>query len=139
MELEIPYSSASQDPFLVMDNQNPSDLSSELSSIASQSPPPPLDYSSPLSSQQSCATLSAAEPLSEKHSPGDNDLPPKKRRKVTESKPRVTKFINLQTPLDGQGADQEADLALLLKVLRKRRKIVVIAGAGISVSAGSMG
>ena len=124
---------------LVMDSQNPSDLSSELSSIASQSPPPPLDYPSPLSSQQSSATPSAAEPPPNEHAPGDNDLPPKKRRKITESKPRITKFIDLQMPPDGQGADQKADLALLLKVLRKRRKIVVIAGAGISVSAGSMG
>lgn len=122
-----------------MDSQNPSDLSSDLSSIASQSPPPPLDYPSPLSSQRSSATLSPAEPLSNKHARGDDDLPLKKRRKITESKPRVTKFIDLQTPSNGQGADQKADLALLLKVLRKRRKIVVIAGAGISVSAGSMG
>lgn len=122
-----------------MDGQNPSDLSSELSSIASQSPPPPLDYPSPLSSQQSSATLSGAEPLSDKPTPGDDDLPLKKRRKIAECKPRITKFIDLQSPLDGQGADQKADLALLLKVLRKRRKIVVIAGAGISVSAGSMG
>ena len=122
-----------------MDSQNPSDLSSELSSIASQSPPPPLDYPSPISSQQSSATASAAEPLSNEHTLGDNDLPLKKRRKTTESKPRITKYIDLQRPSNGQEADQKADLALLLKVLRKRRKIVVIAGAGISVSAGSMG
>ena len=121
-----------------MDSQNLSDLSSDLSSIASPSPPP-LDYPSPISSQQSSATLSIAQPFSNDPVRGDEDLPQKKRRKVTETKPRITKFINLQSPSYGQAADQKADLDILLKVLRKRRKIVVIAGAGISVSAGSMG
>lgn len=121
-----------------MDSQNLSDMSSDLSSIASPSPPP-LEYPSPVSSQQSSATLSSAQPLSNDHVREDEDLPLKKRRKVTESKPRITKLINLQSPSYEQAADQKADLDLLLKVLRKRRKIVVIAGAGISVSAGSMG
>jgi NAD-dependent histone deacetylase SIR2 len=66
-------------------------------------------------------------------------MPPIKRRKVAEIKPRTTKYIDLQSPSHRLLTDQNAELALLLKVLRKRRKIVVIAGAGISVSAGSMG
>lgn len=118
-----------------MGNQSLFDTSSDLSSIASQSPPP--NYPSPVSSQQSSAALSAPQPFSDQHAQEDEELPPKKRRKVVETKPRTTKFIDLQSPSPAQAADQEADLALLLKVLRKRRKIVVIAGAGISVSAGS--
>lgn len=121
-----------------MDNQSFTDRSSDLSSIASLSPPP-LDYPSPVSSQQSNVIISTAQQPSNKHAREDQDLPPVKRRKVTEAKPRTTKFIDLQSPSRGVEIGQKAEMELLLKVLRKRRKIVVIAGAGISVSAGSMG
>jgi NAD-dependent histone deacetylase SIR2 len=58
--------------------------------------------------------------------------PPTKRRKV-EPKPRTTKHLDL-TP--GSHRDHPA-LDLLVKTLQKKKKIVVVAGAGISVSAGS--
>lgn len=59
--------------------------------------------------------------------------PPRKRRRV--SKERTTEFLDLRT---GEVApDQQEELDRLLHVLHKRQKIVVIAGAGISVSAGS--
>lgn len=121
-----------------MDSQTSSDLSSDLSSVRSLSPPP-VDYPSPASSQESGTAFSTAQPLSTKHSAEDDSLqPPPKKRKMTEIKPRTTEHLNLQSPPDGLAADQKTQLALLLKILRKKRKIVVIAGAGISVSAGSM-
>ena len=59
--------------------------------------------------------------------------PPPKRRKVAVPKPRTTEYVDLEnvTPED------EVQLDRLLSALRKKKKIVVIAGAGISVSAGS--
>lgn len=47
-----------------------------------------------------------------------------------------TKYLNLgKLPFD-QGDEQQPQLTQLLKGLRKKRRIVVVAGAGISVSAG---
>ncbi|KAK3725236.1 hypothetical protein LTR37_000747 [Vermiconidia calcicola] len=62
--------------------------------------------------------------------------PPAKRRRIS-SKERTTEYLDLR----GRGeveleAEQQEELERLLHVLHKRRKIVVIAGAGISVSAG---
>lgn len=62
-----------------------------------------------------------------------DDAPPAKRRKVAERKPRTTESLDL----DKRDEPAEAQLDRLLSVLRRKKKIVVIAGAGISVSAGS--
>lgn len=62
--------------------------------------------------------------------------PPAKRRKLAETKPRTTEYLDLR-PSAAEILNQKAQLDRLLKVIRKKRKIVVIAGAGISVSAGS--
>lgn len=62
-----------------------------------------------------------------------DDAPPAKRRKIAERKPRTTEFLDL----DNRDDSGEAQLDRLLSVLRRKKKIVVIAGAGISVSAGS--
>lgn len=59
--------------------------------------------------------------------------PPAKRRKIAERKPRTTEYIDL----DSRDEAADAQLDRLLHVLRRKKKIVVIAGAGISVSAGS--
>ena len=110
-----------------------SDLSSELSSVRSVSPPP-LDYPSPQSTQENSGNNSSSQNESPKRPRESDDLPPAKKRKSVEAKPRTTVHLDLQSPLPA--ADQSAQLGLLLKVLRKRRKIVVIAGAGISTAAG---
>ena len=110
-----------------------SDLSSELSSVRSLSPPP-LDYPSPQSTQESSGNVSSSQNESRKHPRESDDLPPAKKRKSVEAKPRTTVHLDLQSP--SPAADQSSQLGLLLKVLRKRRKIVVIAGAGISTAAG---
>lgn len=73
--------------------------------------------------------------------------PPAKRRKMTqqpkstEPKPRTTEYLDLRNFGEGspeQIAQQDAQMKRLVRVLRGKRKIVVVAGAGISVSAGSM-
>ena len=67
--------------------------------------------------------------------------PPAKKRKLAQPKERTTEYLDLHT-LDESSdpeklANDDMQLQRLLKVLRTKRKIVVIAGAGISVSAGS--
>lgn len=101
-----------------------SDLSdiSDLSSVPSSprpSPPPPERYPTPSSSQDS----------------GNASHPPaRKRRRNPLPKERTTQYLNLS---DISLRDQHDQLNLLLKTLRHQKDIVVIAGAGISTSAGS--
>lgn len=59
--------------------------------------------------------------------------PPKRRRLAAPPTPRTTTYIDLETRSEAE----DAQLDRLLSAFRKRKKIVVIAGAGISVSAGS--
>ncbi|KAF2813392.1 DHS-like NAD/FAD-binding domain-containing protein [Mytilinidion resinicola] len=117
--------------------------SSPVSSVPSRSPSPPTEfcysarsYPSPSASQQSSAEASPApDPMTTAAPSGDDDgPPPAKRRKISEPKPRTTERLDLRY---GEVSDAEKpQLERLLKVLHKKRKIVVIAGAGISVSAG---
>ena len=111
------------------------DLSSDLSSVKSLSPPP-VDYPSPQSSQDHSTDGSSSPQGSRKRSRSANDSPPRKKRKSVEVKPRTTVHLDLRSPTHLDASDQTSQLNLLLKVLRKRRKIVVVAGAGISTSAG---
>ncbi|KAF4813868.1 NAD-dependent protein deacetylase hst4 [Colletotrichum siamense] len=57
--------------------------------------------------------------------------PPRKRRKITPPKERTTEHLDLESC-----SENDEKLARLVSALKKRKKIVVIAGAGISVSAG---
>jgi NAD-dependent histone deacetylase SIR2 len=66
----------------------------------------------------------------------DGLSPPRKKRKIADPKVRTTARLDLS--LGEVKPDEQPQLDKLLKVLHKKRKIVVIAGAGISVSAGSM-
>jgi NAD-dependent histone deacetylase SIR2 len=70
----------------------------------------------------------------------DCDAPPAKKQKVV--KPKATEHLNLRALNESSDeAFHKAEhqkLQKLMEVLRSKRKIVVIAGAGISVSAGSM-
>ncbi|MCJ1251658.1 hypothetical protein MMC30_008893 [Trapelia coarctata] len=121
-----------------------SDLSSDLSSPRSLSPPQlspspfmvPLDYPSPVSSQEQDASSSADQSRSKKRALEDEGAPVAKKRRTVEPKPRTTEYLDLNMPTSQCATDQKNQLDILMKVLRKRRKIVVIAGAGISVSAG---
>ncbi|KAI1807195.1 DHS-like NAD/FAD-binding domain-containing protein [Daldinia bambusicola] len=60
--------------------------------------------------------------------------PPAKRRRV-ERKPRTTEYLDLRAASEQNEKDEKL-LEQLTRALRKKKKIVVIAGAGISVSAG---
>lgn len=51
-------------------------------------------------------------------------------------KPRQTEFLDLRAPQPETVSNQKHQLGILMKLLRKKKKIVVIAGAGISVGAG---
>lgn len=116
-----------------MDDDSISDLSSDLSSLPSLSPPP-MDYPSPVSSQDYDSNVAASQQSQSRECDGP---PPAKKRRTVEPKPRTTQHLDLCPFSHYPAIGQKAQLDLLMKVLRKRRKIVVIAGAGISVSAGS--
>lgn len=59
--------------------------------------------------------------------------PPKKRRRISQE--RTSGYLDLRRR--EVEPEQKPELDRLLKVLTKCQKVVVIAGAGISVSAGS--
>ena len=117
-----------------MDDDSLSDLSSDLSSTRSLSPP--QDYPSPDSSQDQEA-INLTDHHFIKRALDDTEVPTIKKRKIAEPKPRTTQYLDLSAFPTHCAVEQKSQLDILLKVLRKRRKIVVIAGAGISVSAGS--
>ncbi|CAG8950545.1 hypothetical protein HYFRA_00002752 [Hymenoscyphus fraxineus] len=115
-----------------------SQLSSPLSSVASRSPTPPVDYPSPPLSNEDSVMSPARDP---DHAPEREGPPPAKRRKIaTLPKDEKTQYLDLidlgDSDDDSHHKSQDAKLEKLMQVLRTKRKIVVIAGAGISVSAG---
>lgn len=128
------------------DDSDLTPLSSPLTSLASSPEPPDFlppqfinPYLTPASSQDHSACNSGSEKEQDrrKRARANDELPLAKKRKTAEVIPRTTVHLDLRasklTPIE-----PSAQLDLLLKVLRKRRKIVVIAGAGISTSAGGM-
>ncbi|KAB8339181.1 hypothetical protein FH972_022116 [Carpinus fangiana] len=69
-------------------------------------------------------------------SSNERDERPAKKRRTDDKMPGDTKYLNLsRLPFDTSD-EQQPQLDQLLKGLRKKRRIVVVAGAGISVSAG---
>ena len=119
-----------------MEEDSLSDNSSVLSSL--RSPTPVMDYPSPISSQdmESAQDQIPAHPKKRFHD--DGEQPPTRKRRRVEPKPRTTEYLNLIAPHKQSLSKSTAAVDRLLKILQKRRKIVVIVGAGISVSAGSM-
>jgi NAD+-dependent protein deacetylase SIR2 len=121
-----------------MDLDGASDLSSELSSVGSLSPPPPdFDcYPTPPGSQDTDGDSTPSN-RSEVYLPiTTDDHPPARKRRKFEPKPRSTQHLDLKSYSEFSETQRQS-LDWLVKTLRNRRKIVVIAGAGISVSAGS--
>ena len=66
----------------------------------------------------------------------DDGPPPAKKRKVAVPKERTTEYLDLTKSNDELTSHDNLQMERLLGALRKRKKIVVVAGAGISVSAG---
>lgn len=123
--------------YIMSSDSDLTDLSSELSSIRSSlSPPPIFGYPSPQSSQDNSNNVSDSQQSSHKRSLDSNDVPPAKKRKSLGSRPRTTVHLDLRAHSSLSAIGQTTELNLLLKTLRRRRKIVVVAGAGISTSAG---
>lgn len=130
-------------------NEGPSSPLTEISdselSILSRSPTPPLELSRTFAQQRAYVSPSSSRRSSAKTTPAPEDMPsppssndenprPSKRRKLAEPKERTAEYLDLSTTDIHE--DELPQLQRLLNVLHKKRKIVVIAGAGISVSAG---
>lgn len=98
-------------------------------SMRSRSPTPPYDYPSPSSSNSRASSKDRAMRFSLE--------PPAKRQKITSASGRTTDFLDLNYLDEDPNSVDGLNLQRLLHTLRRKKKIVVIAGAGISVSAGS--
>jgi NAD-dependent histone deacetylase SIR2 len=122
--------------------------SSPLSSLGSRSPTPPVDYPSPPSSNVSdmgASKRSRDEALNFDRDatisePDRDEQPPAKRQRIMKPRELKTEYLNLTmlNESDNGAMHQREDSKVqkLMEVLRNKKKIVVIAGAGISVSAG---
>ncbi|KAJ9402454.1 hypothetical protein DTO282F9_650 [Paecilomyces variotii] len=121
------YNATTQPIVTAMEIDDDTDTSDLSSPPASPRPPPGFYPSPPPSQDQDADDFSAAR--------SQDERPAKKRRRV-EPKPRTTQHLDLSRNDEQSYAQQQAQLDLLKKTLRKHRKIVVIAGAGISTSAG---
>ncbi|WEW61638.1 hypothetical protein PRK78_007129 [Emydomyces testavorans] len=110
-----------------------SDTSSNLSSPPASPVPPSEFYPSPPPSQDlggSSLTISEACPELTQEKAA---ISSKNRRRTVQPKPRITRHLDLEFSAHGEQKDH---LRLLASTLQKKNKIVVVAGAGISVSAG---
>ena len=128
----------------------PSSPPSSPLSVLSQSPslpPTPLvldpanRYPSPTSSAIPSGSASPLPPSAADNGAREiqvrTDGPPRKRRRTAAPpRPRTTEYIDLEAC--DMDAHEDQNMSRLLTALRKKKRIVVIAGAGISVSAGSM-
>ena len=100
-------------------------------------PPSVHAYPSPPASQRTSQTGSPAPDSMDASTVSDKDGPPpaKRRRISKEPVERTTEYLDMRS---GEvDPAQQLELDRVVKVLHKRQKIVVIAGAGMSVSAGS--
>ncbi|KAM3514083.1 hypothetical protein MY11210_002295 [Beauveria gryllotalpidicola] len=66
----------------------------------------------------------------------DGSERPSKRHKPATPRQRTTKYLNLSKTHGDFTSEDSAQMDRLLSVLNRKKKIVVVAGAGISVSAG---
>ncbi|KAK8089695.1 NAD-dependent histone deacetylase SIR2 [Apiospora hydei] len=116
----------------------PSSPLSELSKSPSLSPIPRAAiarYLSPISTAPSGSTSPMKNSSDADSICVNPDGPPPPKRRKVERKPRTTEHLNLKAGYTDNQQDEEL-IDRLKSSLRKKKKIVVIAGAGISVSAG---
>lgn len=108
-----------------------SDVSELSSPPASPVPPEGFLYPSPPPSQDS---QDADQPSAAR---GPRAAPASKRRRVALPKERTTQKLDLSEDSPLSLEEQAPQIDLLVQTLQKHRKVVVVAGAGISTSAGS--
>ncbi|KAH6610449.1 nad-dependent histone deacetylase sir2 [Trichoderma cornu-damae] len=149
-------SSPSSSPRASLRDSAPSSPSSPLSTFSStpslpessvSAVDPSRRYPSPMSTtasgaqspSRSTAAVGLGQPIYDNDSSksAEDEPPPAKRRKVYQPKERKTEYLNYLNKEDKDMTDAEkAQEKRLIAALRKKKKIVVIAGAGISVAAG---
>lgn len=105
-----------------------SDVSELSSPPASPVPPEGFLYPSPPPSQDADQPSAARGPRA---------APASKRRRVALPKERTTQKLDLSEDSPLSLEEQGPQIDLLVQTLQKHRKVVVVAGAGISTSAGS--
>ncbi|KAL1966486.1 hypothetical protein VTN77DRAFT_4408 [Rasamsonia byssochlamydoides] len=119
------------DSSYVSDSSDLSDLSSPPASPQT----PPGFYPSPPPSQNQEEQAARSKSRARASSGAGGQEPARKKRRVGPT-PRSTQHLDLSDASEQAYARQQPQIDLLVKTLRTRRKIVVIAGAGISTSAG---
>ncbi|KAF7550295.1 hypothetical protein G7046_g8059 [Stylonectria norvegica] len=135
-------------------SQEPSSPVSPLSNLSKtpslpSSPVMPLDpakrYPSPSSTTMSGtqSPVKLGEPIFDDTPLGTINVsgsgdgpPPAKRHKMAPPKQRTTEYLDLTKPDRDFSTEDNLQMEKLVAALRKSKKIVVVAGAGISVSAG---
>lgn len=86
-------------------------------------------------SPSSTAASGTQSPMKSGEAADDSPRPAKKRR-VTPPRERTTVYLDLMKPHEELTHQDNFHMERLLSALRKKKKVVVVAGAGISVSAG---
>ncbi|KAF5715369.1 NAD-dependent histone deacetylase [Fusarium globosum] len=99
-------------------------------------PSPSTTASGPHSPDKTCDLPSEDEIVAKPLDDSTSGPPPAKKRRISPPKERTTEYLDLMKPEDELTAEDRGQLKRLIDTLRKKKKIVVIAGAGISVSAG---
>jgi NAD-dependent histone deacetylase SIR2 len=89
----------------------------------------------PPPSQENSQSGSPAPDAADSSMFSDKDAPPPAKRRRVGPKERTTRSLDLRHEHVSSGEQSQFDD--MLRALHKRQKIVVVAGAGISVSAGS--
>ncbi|KAG6007859.1 hypothetical protein E4U21_005447 [Claviceps maximensis] len=91
-------------------------------------------YPSP--SSTAASGTSETRSSSKKDERADDSPRPAKKRRITPPRERTTTYLDLLKPNEELTQEDTFQMERLLTALRKKKKIVVVAGAGISVSAG---
>ncbi|KAH6961035.1 hypothetical protein HG530_004783 [Fusarium avenaceum] len=129
--LSSPLSNLSHTPSLSSVPPSP-----ELTDPTRRYPSPSTTASGPHSPDKMCDLPSEDEIVAKPLDPSSEDPPPAKKRRISPPKERTTEYLDLMKPDEELTVEDHRQIKRLLDTLRKKKKIVVIAGAGISVSAG---
>ncbi|KAI0889257.1 DHS-like NAD/FAD-binding domain-containing protein [Annulohypoxylon maeteangense] len=127
-----PSSNPPSSPLSVLSRSPSISPRTSLSYNTSRLPSPPSTITSP----GSASPMKSSDQVSVENEITVNpDGPPPAKRRRVERKPRTTEYLDLKAASQQSEKDEKL-LEQLTGALRKKKKIVVIAGAGMSVSAG---